>query len=315
MRPGAAMGDRASDRGRGILRRNGLRARRPGPHHGGYRGHRRSRRGVCRKPRGHGAGASARRHSDHHRSARSRFRRLQAPQADAWHGRHRSAADPGIRSARRDDDEHLHQLSDHPAAGARRASGLRRYRRRDLLERRARRAQQLRGRPVGLVRRADRTHAALRLSSRPSPDRHQAFHGVVAAARSERLGRARRYRRQADRQLLGGAGRFPDSSGFRIPTSSSISARRWRVSARSRCFTCPVSRRTRQPCAMRSAARSRRRPPRSPNEDLARFLRPLCRARRKGRCRGVFRAATVAGRNESGRRPARRPAGSRRIRR
>ena len=47
------------------------------------------------------------------------FALLQAAQADRRHGRHRGARDPRVRGAGRADDQHLHQLSDDPAAGAR----------------------------------------------------------------------------------------------------------------------------------------------------------------------------------------------------
>ena len=73
-----------------------------------------------------------------------------------------------LRGARRADDQHLHQLPDHPAARARRAPGHRRHRRRHLLQQRDGRAQQLRGRPLGAGRGPHRPHAALRLSPRRS---------------------------------------------------------------------------------------------------------------------------------------------------
>ena len=57
-------------------------------------------------------------------------------------------------SARRRDDRHLHQLSDHPGADTQRARRLRRHRRGDLFQLGMRRALQFRGRAVGACRRA-----------------------------------------------------------------------------------------------------------------------------------------------------------------
>ena len=52
-----------------------------------------------------------------------------------------------------------------------------------------------------------------------------------------RLGRARRTDRPHGRKLLGGAGDRGHFASRQAPTRSSISARRWRASARSACFT------------------------------------------------------------------------------
>ena len=156
--------------------------------------------------------AAPRAHPHHHRSARPRLRLLQAPEADRGHGRPRSARHCRLRGARRADDQHLHQLPDHPAARARRASRLRRHRRRHLFQQRDGRAQQLRGRAVGAVRRPHRPHAALWLPSRRASRRHQAFRAAPPAARSRRLGRARRHRRQGHQQLLGSARRHGPQS-------------------------------------------------------------------------------------------------------
>ncbi len=64
------------------------------------------------------AARAPRAHPHHHRSARARLRLLQAPEADRRHGGHRGARHRRLRGARRADDQHLHQLPDHPAAGA-----------------------------------------------------------------------------------------------------------------------------------------------------------------------------------------------------
>ena len=180
--------------------------RRPGAHHGRHREPRPVGRRLARGARRPAARAAARAHPHHHRSARPRLRQLQAPQADAGHGRHRGARHCRLRGARRADDQHLHQLPDHHAAGQGRAPGDGRHRRRHLLQQRAGRAQQLRGRALGAGRGPHRPHAALRLSPRPAPRRQPPFHARPSAARSGRLGRARRHRRQGHQQLLGGAG-------------------------------------------------------------------------------------------------------------
>ena len=109
-------------------------------------------------------------HPHHHRSARHRLRRRGAAEAaglDAGAGapRHRR-----VRGTRRADDRHLHQLPDDHAGGARRAHGVWRHRRGDLLEQRAGRAVEFRGRAVRACRRPDRPHAALRLSSAGDSD-------------------------------------------------------------------------------------------------------------------------------------------------
>ena len=113
-------------------------------------------------------------HPHHHRPARHRLRRGGAAEAaglDAGAGtpRHRR-----VRGTRRADDRHLHQLPDDHAGSARRAHGVWRHRRGDLLEQRAGRAVEFRGRAVGAGRRADRPHAALWLSSGGKAPRHAA---------------------------------------------------------------------------------------------------------------------------------------------
>ena len=169
-RPGAAMGDPAPDARRPVSRGGGFRAGVAGAHHGGYRVARRRRNRMAGRPCRPAARAPAGAHSHHHRPARHRFHcrgAAEAPALDAGPGtpRHRR-----VRGHGRPDDQHLHQLPDHHAGGAQRAHGLRRHRRRDLLQQRAGRAQQFRGRPLGARRRADRAHAALWLSSgRPAP--------------------------------------------------------------------------------------------------------------------------------------------------
>ena len=81
------------------------------------------------------------------------FADLQAARPDRGDGGARGARDRGVARLRRADDRYLHQLPDDHAAGARRASGDGRHRRRDLFEQRVRRAQQFRGRAVGAGRR------------------------------------------------------------------------------------------------------------------------------------------------------------------
>ena len=135
------------------------------------------------------------------------------------------------------DDQHLHQLPDHPAADARRAPRVRRHRRGDLLQLGLRRALEFRGRAVGAFRWPHRAHAALRLPSDRTAPRHAAHPGRPYAAIAQWLGRARRRDRPARRQLLGGAGDRRHRGRAALRRSSSISARRWRVSARSRCIT------------------------------------------------------------------------------
>ena len=73
-------------------------------------------------------------------------------------------------------------------------------------QQRARRPQQFRRRALGVGRRADRPHAALRLPSRCLPARHPAVPAHRDAARSQRMGRAGRHRRRGVRLLLGGPG-------------------------------------------------------------------------------------------------------------
>ena len=144
-----------------------------------------------------------------------------------------------LRGAGRADDQHLHQLPDHPAAGARRAPGARRHRRRHLLQQRDGRAQQLRGRALGAGRRAHRAarRATATISTRIAPA-PAISRSSIEPARLRRLGRARRHRRPRRQQLLAGAGRHGARRACPAPTSSSISARRWRASARWPCSTC-----------------------------------------------------------------------------
>ena len=111
-----------------------------------------------------------------------------------------------LRGARRADDQHLHQLSDHHAAGPRRARRLWRHRRRHLFEQRVRRALEFRRRSLGAQRRAHRPHPALRFSSRHARARDARDRRDLHAARARRLGRARRHRRPPRRGLLAGPG-------------------------------------------------------------------------------------------------------------
>ncbi len=145
-------------------------------------------------------------HSDDHRSARHRLRARRAAQAAALDARPRTPRYRGLRGARRADDRYLHQLSDHHAAGARRAYGLWRHRRRHLFQQRLRRALEFRGRAVGAERRPHRADAALRLSSRRTTPGDLLVEVSFDAARTQRLGRARRHRRAARRRLLASAG-------------------------------------------------------------------------------------------------------------
>ena len=135
-----------------------------------------------------------------------------------------------------------------------------------------RRAQQLRGRPLGAGRRPDRPHAALRLSSRrstaPAPRISTLTHRPRDLADWGALGGIVGTRHQ---QLLGGAGHHRPRGSRPIPTSSSISARRWRASARSRCSTCRASRRRRAPSPTPSPAAPCRRPPASSAADFEAF--------------------------------------------
>ena len=149
---------------------------------------------------------TSRSHPHHHRSARHRLRRGGAAEAaglDAGAGapRHRR-----VRGTRRADDRHLHQLPDHHAGGARRAHGVWRHRRGDLLEQRIGRAVEFRGRAVGARRRPDRPHAALWLSSAGTATRHAAAAHRTHAARTARVGCAGWHRRPDRRRLLAGAG-------------------------------------------------------------------------------------------------------------
>ena len=142
---------------------------------------------------------------DPDRSARPRCAGLQAARPERGHARPRSARDRRTPRLRRADDRHLHQLSDDHAAGPRRASRDGRHRRGDLHQQRFRRAQQFRGRAVRARRRADRAHAALRLSPRRMPPADPTFPARGDAARPVGMGCARRHCRAGMRLLLGGA--------------------------------------------------------------------------------------------------------------
>jgi len=96
--------------------------------------------------------------------------------------------DRGLRRPRRDDEPTPASLSDHPGADPQRARGVRRHRRRDLFQFDLRRALELRGRPIGALGRADRAHAALRLSSCREPTRDAARARRGDAAIAQRLG-------------------------------------------------------------------------------------------------------------------------------
>ena len=189
-----------------LSRRRGFRPGRAGPHHGRHRvawPRRRRMAGAL----GQAAGKAApRAHPDHHRSARHRFRLRAQAQASAVDARPGAPRHRGVRGDGRAEHQHLHQLPDHHAAGARRALRLWRHRRGDLLQQRVRRALELRGRAVGAERGPDRAHAALRLSPRRAPAGDARGANELHAARAERMGRARRHRRALGGRLLAGAG-------------------------------------------------------------------------------------------------------------
>ena len=251
--------------------------------------------------RGAARGRAPRARPDHHRSARARLRHLQAAQADRRHGRHRGARDPRLRGARRADDQHLHQLPDHPAAGARRASRHGRHRRRHLFQQRDGRAQQFRGRAVGAGRRADRPHAALRLPPRRAPRRHAGISSVAApAARSRRLGRARRHRRPRRQQLLGGAGRQRHRARAQFRRAQAL--RRGAGELRLGRAVPHARRHARGADARRAPCRppGARRRPTIGEADFEAFYAGYAAHGRQGRRRGVRRAAALAARDGAG---------------
>ena len=104
VRPGGAVGDRASDQGRRLSRRRRLRAGDAGAHHGRHRVAGRGRRrmaGTHGRPAGRAAAGA---HSDHHRSARHRLRGRASAQAAALDARPRAPRHRRVRGARRADD-------------------------------------------------------------------------------------------------------------------------------------------------------------------------------------------------------------------
>ena len=164
--PAVAVGDRASDQGRHLFGRGRFRAGGAGPHHGR---HRVARRRRCRMAGalGRAAGRAAPRpDTDHHRSARHRFRlgaQAQAPALDARSGtpRHRGAFEAlGVLMT---DTCINYQTIMPPVRGEHCAYG-------DtgvvIYCNSVCGALELRGRAVGAERGPDRPHAALRLSSR-----------------------------------------------------------------------------------------------------------------------------------------------------
>ena len=196
----------APDQGGRVLRRAGFRAGYAGARHGGHREPRRGRGGLARRFGEPSRHRTPRLHPDDHRSTRHRFLQGSAPQAGAVDAGPRAACDRRLREARRADDGHLHQLPDGAGAHARRASGVRRHRRRDLFEFGVRGALELRGRAVGVVGRAYRAHATLWLSPRSPPSGDAARAHRLDADDAERVGRARWRHRPARGQLLGSAG-------------------------------------------------------------------------------------------------------------
>ncbi len=257
-------------------------------------------------------GPAPRAHPHHHRPARARLRLLQAPEADRRHGRHRGARDRRLRGARRADDQHLHQLPDHPAAGARRAPGARRHRRRHLFQQRDGRAQQLRGRPLGAGRRAHGPHAALRLPPRRASRRHHAFRRSGISPRD-----------LADWGALGGIVGRAANSYWEVPVVTGLEAvpnsdelKHFGAALASfgsvALFHMPgvTPEAPTLADAFPGRAGSRRHADRQGR--LRGLLCRLRRGRRQGRRGGVRRAAAVADRDEPGGRPARRPARARR---
>ena len=225
------MGDRASDQGRRISRRRRHGSGDAGPHHGRHRVAGRGRRrmaGTHGRPAGR---ATTGPDTDHHRPARHRLRGRASAQAATLDARPRAPRHRRVRGARRADDEHLHQLPDHHAAGARRARRLWRHRGGDLLQQRVRRALELRGRTFRAERRAHRPHAALRLSSRRAAGGHAGRQRGLDAARAQRLGRARRDRGPPGRRLLAGprARRHRSRAGLRRDEAFRRGARELRL--------------------------------------------------------------------------------------
>ena len=122
-----------------------------------------------------------------------------------------------------------------------RACRLWRYRRGDLFQLGMWRALQFRRRTVRACRRTDRTHAALRLSSRRTASCDSARPRRLHSRHAQRMGRARRRDRAHCRQLLGRPGDRRASTTHPDRISSSISAPRWRASVRPPCFTSSAS--------------------------------------------------------------------------
>ena len=101
-----------------------------------------------------------------------------------------TSRDNSLRITRRADDRHLHQLPDDHASRTWRTHGIRRYRRGDLCQQRARCTIELRGWTFGTGRRTDRADAALRLPSAGETSCNAAAAYRIHAARTARLGRA-----------------------------------------------------------------------------------------------------------------------------
>ncbi len=118
IRPGSAMGHRASDQSRRIPRRRRHGAGDAGPHHGRHRVAGRRRGRMAGTHGGLAGRATTGADSDHHRSARHRLRGRASAQAAALDARPRAPRHRRVRGARRADDQYLHQLPDDHAAGA-----------------------------------------------------------------------------------------------------------------------------------------------------------------------------------------------------
>ena len=137
------------------------------------------------------------------------------------------------------------------------------------------------------------------------------FDAAPPAARSRRLGRARRHRRQGHQQLLGGAGRHGPRGGAQFRRAQAL--RRGAGELRLGGAVPHAGRDAGGADAgrcVRGPRHSRRH--RDRQGRLRGVLRHLCGARRQGRRGGVRRAAAVADRDAAGGRPARRPAHPRR---
>ena len=309
VRPGGAVGDRASDQGRGAISAPAIscRSRRPTswptpsrwawPASNGWSAWRRCRADERRvriptitDPRGTDFAAA---------------HRLKHAALDA---RPRAPRDRGVRGARRADDRYLHQLPDHHAAGARRARRLWRHRRGDLFEQRVRRALELRGRAVGAERRADRPHAALRLSPRRAP----------RARRWSSMSAGRRASSTTGARSAGSSGGWPATIGrcrcwsasSACPGSDEMKhfgaalASYGSVALFHMAGVTPEAQRLDDVIDPGRALRTHD----VGEADIRAFARRLRASRRDGRPRGVLGAATEPRRDGAGRRPARRPA-------